>query len=312
LFLVVGTHLRNGGRTETERAGFSAAWLEFEDLFQAASSKRKTAKKAKLGDALGGPAPFTPQMAGHAGADSDDEFHAFTPPRGFAAEATAITPLKGDLAPVDEELDAQRQQVAKLEGLIEDAQSQYESSVRGKLQVMQGSTDINSHKYPELYENVRRWQEQLAPVLKEFESHPEFNINGYGAKLLGKMVAVEKSGEADEPGQAIPFARLVYGQPRWEVCRRFLTCLILTNQGNTDIVCEQEGDRINKFGLQLLKAEASHLSLYSEDESETMPRAPCKDADRRMDRRDSLQDMPTPLRKRRRTRDEEAPTPIAA
>jgi len=123
LFLVVGTHLRNGGRTETERAGFSAAWLEFEDLFQAASSKRKTAKKAKLGDALGGPAPFTPQMAGHAGADSDDEFHAFTPPRGFAAEATAITPLKGDLAPVDEELDAQRQQVAKLEGLIEDAQS---------------------------------------------------------------------------------------------------------------------------------------------------------------------------------------------
>jgi len=306
LFLVVGTHLRNGGRTETERAGFSAAWLEFEDLFQAASTRRKklqsdfcSVKKAKLGEAGDGPAPHTPHMAGHGGADSDDEcYHAFTPPRGFPTEATQITPLKSELA---DGLDVQRQQVAKLEGLIEDAQSQYESSVRGKLQVMQGSTDVNGHKYPQLYENVRRWQEQLQPVLKEFESHPEFDINGYGAKLLGKMVAVEKNGEEEQQDQVIPFSRLVYGQPHWEVCRRFLTCLILTNQGNTDIVVDEEDDHapLNRFGLKLLKAEAPHLSLYSDDEHEVMPIASCGDLARGKAQRESLADsVPTPMRRR--------------
>jgi len=320
LFLVVGTHLRNGGRTETERAGFSAAWLEFEDLFQAASTKRKkmqaqdAQKKAKLGGGMDEPAPFTPHMAGQGGADSDDEFHAFTPPRGIPTEATQITPLKSDMAPVDEELSAHRQQVAKLEGLIEDAQSQYESSVRGKLQVMQGSVDVNGQKYPELYENVRRWQEQLGPVLKEFESHPEFDINNYGSKLIGKMVAVEKTAEGeDQPGQAIPFSRLVYGQPRWEVCRRFLTCLILTNQGNTDIVCEAEDDRVNKFGLKLLKAEQNHLSLYSDEEPEAMPiAAGTRGKDQRGPSQgvveDAVAEMPTPLRRRaaKRTREEPA------
>jgi hypothetical protein len=277
LFRVVGTYLRNGGRTETQKAGLSAAWLEFEDLFQAAANKRKKLKanqekassRANLGAAVEGSAPQTPPHAGTFGADSDDEQGGlFTPPRAFSPARSEIGSMNEDSGLLDEH----RQQVAKLEGMIEDAQSQYNSSIRQQLQHrLQGGADANGQTHAELYENVRRWQEQLAPVLKEFESHPEFDINVSGSKFLNKMVALENNDEEDQRGKAIPFARLVHGHPRWEVCRRFLTCLILTNQGNTEIVYENDRDRIDRFSVKLLKAEKPHLSLYDEEPASAVP-----------------------------------------
>merc|ERR1719150_1836708 len=112
--------------------------------------------------------------------------------------------------------------------------------------------------FPQLYANVKRWQDQLEPVLKEFESRPEFNIHEYSQKFLTKMTNIQKDADEDKE---IQFARLVYGQPRWEVCRRFLTCLILTNQGNTDIVYETEDERLNKFGVKLLNSKKEWISL---------------------------------------------------
>merc|ERR1712046_493180 len=80
------------------------------------------------------------------------------------------------------------------------------------------------------------------------------------------MVSLGKAEDASEQSMTIPFSRLVHGQPRWEVCRRFLTCLILTNQGNTDIVFDNESERINNFNVKLLEAKVKHLSLYGEEE----------------------------------------------
>jgi len=53
----------------------------------------------------------------------------------------------------------------------------------------------------------------------------------------------------------------VHAQPRYEVCRRFLTCLLLTNQGNTDIVFETEEERLNEFGVRLLSTERKMIAL---------------------------------------------------
>jgi len=95
-------------------------------------------------------------------------------------------------------------------------------------------------------------------VLKEFESHPEFNIDGYREKVLSKMAVVETvQADTEKEDKPIPFARLVYGKPHWEVCRRFLTCLILTNQGSTDIVLESEQDSLNNFSMKLLKEDSA-------------------------------------------------------
>lgn len=153
-----------------------------------------------------------------------------------------------------------------LENMIQDAQSKYESTVRQHLQSMQrGADDADNKKFPQLYANVQRWQEQLEPVLKEFESRPDFNIHNYSNKFLTKLSDIHKG---EDGGKLIPFSRLVHGQPRWEVCRRFLTCLFLTNNGNTDIIYETEEERQNKFSVKLLNAEKKWISLEEEEGNE--------------------------------------------
>merc|ERR1719162_1011473 len=72
-------------------------------------------------------------------------------------------------------------------------------------------------------------------------------------------------------GEAIPFSQLVQGQPRWEVCRHFLTCLLLTNQGNTDIVFDGEEERMNSFGVKLLKADVAAAALDGEEAAAGAP-----------------------------------------
>lgn len=269
LFLAVSGNSKTGGKYETQRAGFSAAWLEFEDLFAQASAKRKTQKMTMKAREPGAP--------GVAGAASDDEAAS-----GDEAEATKVvgaTPMK-PAAPVDMDAmtpmpemseeqmrqDEQRREVAMLENMIQDAQSKYETTIRQHLASMQkDSVEGDNRKFPQLYANVKRWEEQLAPVLKEFESRPEFNIHNYSTKFLAKLSDMYKDGNQDK---VIPFSRLVHGQPRYEICRRFLTCLILTNHGNTDIVYETEEERLNKFGLKLLKAEKKWISLEEEEEKD--------------------------------------------
>lgn len=162
----------------------------------------------------------------------------------------------------------QRAEVCRLESMIEDAQVKYEATIREHLQAMQrGAEGDERTGFPQLYANVKRWQDQLAPVLREFEARPEFNINEYSQKFLTKMTNVQTGVDGE---RAIQFARLVYGQPRWEVCRRFLTCLILTNQGNTDIVYDAEEERLNGFSIKLLNAERKMISLECEEEADAM------------------------------------------
>jgi len=269
LFLAVAGHLKSGGRYETQRAGFSAAWLEFEDLFAAASAKRRSLRltmKAKEP----GASPTTPAAA----EASDGEASEGEGERSQVISATPVkvaTPQQMDVSTPcppeanEERLrqEEQRREVAMLENMIQDAQQKYESTIRQHLQSMQkDAVDTDCKKFPQLYANVRKWQDQLEPVLKEFESRPDFNIHNYSTKFLTKLADMYKG--ADE-GKVIPFARLVHGQPRWEACRRFLTCLILTNHGNTDIVYETEEERLNKFGVKLLKAEKKWISLEEEE-----------------------------------------------
>jgi hypothetical protein len=172
--------------------------------------------------------------------------------------------------PLDDAVEEKRQQVAELENMIQDAQQKYEATIRQHLHSMhKDAVDADSRRFPQLYANVRRWQEQLEPVLKEFARRPEFDITGYSTKFVSKMQAMT-SGDAGE-GEAIPFSQLVHGKPRWEVCRHFLTCLLLTNQGNTDIVFDGEEERMNNFGVKLLKAEVAAAALDGEEAAAGAP-----------------------------------------
>merc|ERR1719428_526993 len=91
----------------------------------------------------------------------------------------------------------QRREVAQLESMIEDAQNAYEQTVRGHLQKMQrDQIDAESKEMPKLYAAVRRWQDQLEPVLKQQSGRPEFDVYNYSQKILSRMTGM---GCRDDP-----------------------------------------------------------------------------------------------------------------
>lgn len=269
LFLTVAGQLKPGGRYETQRAHFSPAWLEFEDLFSAAHSKWRQLRIATKAPERKGAEEEEEETPGRKKAqdseneESDDENPAVGTPAKFVPGTPAKTPAGAtpskQLA-ISDEQEENRKEVARLESMIADAQQQYEATVRHHLQKMQkDSLDGDSKKFPQLYANVRRWQDQLEPVLREFESRPDFHIHEYSLHIIDKLVKEKEAGHSP-----ILFEKLVEGVPRYEVCRRFLTTLFLTNQGNLDIHFESEAERINGFGVSVLKADKEWISFDEE------------------------------------------------
>jgi len=299
LFLAVAEQLKAGGmQSETRRAGFGAAWLEFEDLFAAAAAKRRSVKAQqrwqpnKLAVAaaaldVAGTGPLAAEAPEPEDASDGEDVVAFaSPQRQRLLKSSLDRPLGADSplpvaqmsassalvgAPVEPtpEDEQRRHEVTELENLIQEAQVKYETTIRSHLQKLQQDESGRQQSFPQLFANVRRWQDQLEPVLKECASHPEFDIHRYSSKMLSKLTDIKKSmgSSSSESVEAISFEKLAKGQPRWEVCRRFLTCLLLTNAGNTDIVCSSEQDRINGFGVQLLKAEKVLLSYEDAEDA---------------------------------------------
>jgi len=311
LFLAVASRMKQGVRFETQKALFSGAWLEFEDLFAAAAGKRRSLKAAAnlkaptVGHVDGESTPVVAEDCDLSDAEHADEvdgrdedmYTLIAKPMGpsFALPSEQLMPSSEP----DEERqrkEGQRREVARLEGMIQDAQSQYEATIRSHLQQMQKDTvDDGTRKFPELYANVRRWQDQLAPVLQEFESRTAFDIHGYSDKLLKKMTNICK-GQAI--GKTIPFPRLVHAQPSWQVCRRFLTCLILTNRGNTDLIYASEEQRLNNFGVKLLKVDVESPMIALEGEEA----AACAPPPARYRKAAEEEDTPPPPAKRLCTR----------
>ena len=53
----------------------------------------------------------------------------------------------------------------------------------------------------------------------------------------------------------MPFESLIGGMPRWDICRKFLTTLVLTNHGNFDLKQDDEGGTGN-FSVKLMDRQA--------------------------------------------------------
>merc|ERR1712048_391639 len=96
------------------------------------------------------------------------------------------------------------------------------------------------------------------------ETRPEFDIDVHSSVVLKELI----ENQPTERVTSIPFAALVEGQPDWEVCRRFLTCLQLTNQGNTEIEYEGEEERLNTFKVRLVSTERKPKRLLCADTDE--------------------------------------------
>lgn len=92
-----------------------------------------------------------------------------------------------------------------------------------------------------LTRRVDAWQERLAPILQDEETRPEFDMTIYGRKVISSLeneIAQRRKGHNDE-NEMIPvmvdFGTVTHDCPRYEVCRRFLSSLSLSNAGNVEL-----------------------------------------------------------------------------
>ncbi|XP_074937914.1 condensin-2 complex subunit H2 isoform X1 [Phalacrocorax aristotelis] len=95
----------------------------------------------------------------------------------------------------------------------------YEELVRRNVELF----IANSQKYMQetaLSQHIRRWEEQMGPLLQEQEERAPFDIHSYGDMLVSSCGRL---------GEWHSFASLVAGQPPFEVCRYMLASLQLAN-----------------------------------------------------------------------------------
>uniref|UniRef100_A0A8C5V2R5 Condensin-2 complex subunit H2 n=1 Tax=Microcebus murinus TaxID=30608 RepID=A0A8C5V2R5_MICMU len=72
----------------------------------------------------------------------------------------------------------------------------------------------------ELSQRVREWEDTVRPLLQEQEQHLPFDIHTYGDQVVSQFPQLN---------EWCPFAKLVAGQPAFEVCRSMLASLQLVS-----------------------------------------------------------------------------------
>lgn len=116
----------------------------------------------------------------------------------------------------------------------------------------------------DLSRRVADWNHRLEPMLKEQESRPAFDIQGYGGEIIKNFVQAKQTEREEHP--AMPFGKLVEVNPvSYEVCRNFTAMLQLINNGNLEIqIHKRPGDdpttQVHLFSLRLLSEDFESIA----------------------------------------------------
>jgi len=124
----------------------------------------------------------------------------------------------------------------------------------------------------DLARRVSRWHESVRPRLEAVERRRAFDVHGYGSKIISHFPSGERK-------TTLAFRDAVDGQDREEVCRYFLSTLMLANQYNVELTPQEESTRsppkktgkrssnatVGKSGLQAhsLPMDDFHMTLLS-------------------------------------------------
>jgi len=117
-----------------------------------------------------------------------------------------------------------------------------------------------------LTKRVGTWQSKLAPILEEEERRGEFNIRVYGDRIISNLkTEIDRRGRESKVntlgGSSCPpketnvvdFRSITKNCEQYEVCRLFLSSLMLTNSGNVMVSQDDKsGDCLN---VELLNAD---------------------------------------------------------
>ncbi|XP_055251466.1 condensin-2 complex subunit H2 isoform X2 [Moschus berezovskii] len=102
----------------------------------------------------------------------------------------------------------------------------------------------------ELKRHIRGWEDAIQTLLQEQEEHVPFDIHTYGDQVVSQF---------SQLNQWCPFAKLVAGQPAFEVCRSMLASLQLANDYTVEIT-QQPGleAAVDTMSLRLLTHRRAH------------------------------------------------------
>lgn len=106
----------------------------------------------------------------------------------------------------------------------------------------------------QLSRRVGDWQSRLSPILEEEEHRPEFDIHVYGSRIIQKVGEEIEQKKADNnsqlklstqgpssPTNVVDFCAVTKDSENYEVCRLFLSSLMLCNSGNVILSHEHDG-----------------------------------------------------------------------
>lgn len=103
----------------------------------------------------------------------------------------------------------------------------------------------------QLSRRVAEWTQRLEPILQQQEEAPQFDIHAYCEQFLEEVddvtaqhdeLKVTESAQSEE-AEDINFSEVVGGRSSGEVCRVFLACLQLINQGSITITLSEGVDQ---------------------------------------------------------------------
>ena len=126
----------------------------------------------------------------------------------------------------------------------------------------------------QLTKRVGAWQEGLAPILEEQATRPEFDIHGLGRQILESIedklstkkrtATNEKKLDAtssglDKKSNIIGFRQLSKDKEEYEVCRLFLSTLMLCNCGNAIVHDVNDISSTESLQIELLNSKFEEL-----------------------------------------------------
>ncbi|KAJ1443105.1 Condensin-2 complex subunit H2, C-terminal [Sesbania bispinosa] len=132
------------------------------------------------------------------------------------------------------------------------SQTSLEDLCRSHLNALLASI-AETEKQTEMAARVSTWKQRIEHNLEEQESHPPFDIQDYGVRILDKL-SLEASSSC-----VLSFSDLVKGQEKYDVSRSFASLLQLVNNGEVNL--ERNGvdgesvcyTAVNPFHVRLLK-----------------------------------------------------------
>ncbi|KAL3789509.1 hypothetical protein HJC23_009745 [Cyclotella cryptica] len=152
------------------------------------------------------------------------------------------------------------------------SQLTFEELCRAHLRKFAKSAEIYAAE-TQLTKRVGAWQNGLAPILEEQENRPEFNIHNIGREILQSVenkLAIRKRtvGGAKKldthlttsnNSNSIGFRSITKDREEYEVCRLFLSTLMLCNYGNVIVHDGKDLSSTESLEIELLnsKFEAS-------------------------------------------------------